>query len=229
MDVPRYYDERDLFNRYYQVRFRHIASRSAESIRAYGIRSSGIPSIDSSISNYMVTSELTINQMFEYWRKGVEIRVVNYQDTAEIYEIIQHHLTTTADFIRGSVNASRKELLVDMVDLDKFASVVYDKAKTIFTDRERASVHSHAFAGIQTINFFNILSKDYTRTEEIRVKDGKKEVVTKAATLDNKRAPVRARDDLSKVFIDHLDRTGGLSHRKEVIGRVEDDKNGKQS
>lgn len=210
MAAKLYYDERDLFGRYYPVRYRYHDGRSIESLRTYGVRSSGISSIDAEAANYMVDTELTIDQMFEMWRKGVTIRLVNYNDSAEIYEIIERHLNAVADLVRHTVNSSNKSLLIDMVDLDKFASVIHDKAKSIFTDRERAAVHSHSFAGIQTINFFNILNKDYANIEEVAVSKTGKEIVTKKNQISHAKAPVREREDLSKVFIEHLERVGGL-------------------
>lgn len=209
MAQPLHYDHRDLFDRYYRVSYRHFDSRSPDHIRRYGVRVSGVPSIDSTIEKYEVESELTIDSMFEMWRKGVTIKVRNYLDSAEIYEIIQRHLVTTAEFLRGSINGSNRELLKDMMDLDKFAAVVYDKAKTIFTDQERAAVDKSNFAGLQTINFFNILNKNYSRIEEVTVKKDGTEVIKKAVT-NTRQAPVREREDLSSVFIDQIERLGGI-------------------
>lgn len=209
MTQPLHYDHRDLFERYYAVRYRHFESRTPDQLRRYGVRVSGVPQIDASIEKYEVDSELSIDGMFELWRKNVTIKVVNYADCAEIYEIIQRHLVKTGEFIRFTINGSNKELLEDMVDLDKFATVVYDKAKSVFTDRERAAVHSHAFAGIQTINFFNILNKGYSKIDTISVTAAGETVVKKTVT-DTKAAPVRERDDLSKLFIEQMERAGTL-------------------
>lgn len=209
MNQKLHYDHRDLFERYYAVRYRHFQSRSPENLRRYGVRVSGVPSIDATIESYEIDSELSIDAMFEMWRKGVTVKVANYQDCAEIYEIIQRHLVKTGEFIRFTINGSNKELLEDLVDLDKFASIVYDKAKSIFTEQERAAVHSHAFAGIQTINFFNILNKGYSKIETVSVTASGEQVAKKTVT-DHRQAPVREREDLSKLFIEQMERAGTL-------------------
>lgn len=202
-------DVSDLFDRYYEVAYRHFDSRTPEQIRRNGFRTSGIPEIDKSIMTYEVRSELTINSMFEMWRSGVTIRILNYQDSAEIYEIIQRHIVLTADAIKGQINGPNKELLTDMVDLDRFASVVYGKAKTIFTDQERNAITSNSFTGLQGINFFNILNKDYGEITEVKVdQNGKRSI--KETRSKTRTAPVRERVDLSSVFVEQLDKIGGL-------------------
>lgn len=202
-------DLSDLFDRYYEVSYRHFDSRTPEQIRRNGFRTSGIPEIDKSIMTYEVRSELTINAMFELWRTGVTIRILKFDDSAEIYEIIQRHIVLTADAIKGQINGPNHELLTDMVDLDRFASVVYGKAKSIFTEQERNAVINNSFLGMQSINFFNILNKDYSEISEIRVDQNGKRVV-KETSPKLKTAPVRERTDLSSVFVEQMERAGGL-------------------
>lgn len=209
MTQPRHYNEKDLFERYYAVQYRHFDARTEDNIRRHGVRVSGVPSIDVNIERYEVISELTIDSMFELWRRGVTVRVVNYSDTEEIYDIIHRHLLACAEYLQNSVNRSSVTLVKELVELDKFASVVYDKAKSIFTDKERAAVQAPGFSAIQEINFFNILNSDYSRVETVRVVDGKEKAV-RSREGDRKTIPVREREDLSQVFIEHIDRIGGV-------------------
>lgn len=207
---PLKMDYRDLFERYYHVRFKHIDSRSPEQIRRTGIRSSGIPEIDREVARYEVDSELTIDQMFELWRNGATIRLVNYSDSAEIYQIIQRHIVETAEAVKYAVNGVNKELLVDMVDLDKFASVVYNKAVSIFTDMERKAVHSHTMAGLPAINAFNILGSGGSKVTSIRQGADGKEIVERERLPSRKEAPIRERTAMAEDFAERIERIGGI-------------------
>lgn len=210
MDQPLFYDERDLWERYYEVAFRHFDTMTPGRLERFGQRVSGIPEYDREISTYTVTSFLTIDQMFELWRSGATVRVVNYADTAEIYEIIQRHLVVCAESIQNSINGRSTELMKDLIELDKFATVVYDKAKSIFTEQERQLVRNRSFSIGGNINMFNIFKTPLKRVDRVTVtKDGVEKPIM-IADEQAKPSDVKDRNSLNDVFSEHLNRMGGL-------------------
>lgn len=130
----------EIFERYFRVRLPYLQSRSYARIEAYGIRVSGVPEIDVTIETQMIETEMTINAMLDKFRMGVTISLVNYNDSAEVYRIIYAHLTQYAEYLNsGGVNVGNIPF-DDLRDLDKFASVVYDKAVSVF-DEEGKNAH----------------------------------------------------------------------------------------
>jgi len=207
---PLKMDHTDLFERYYHVRFKHLDSRTPEQIRRTGVRISGVPEIDRDASKYEVDSELTIDQMFELWRNGATVKLVNYDDSAEIYQIIQRHIVRTAEAVKYAINGVSRELLVDMVDLDKFASVVYSKASSIFTDMERKAIHSHTVAGLPQINALNILGSSGSKVTSIRQGADGKEIIERERMPSRKEAPIRERTAMAEDFAERIERIGGI-------------------
>jgi hypothetical protein len=155
-----------LWDEYFAVRMLYLHSRSVEQIRAYGQRISGIPEIDRGLPKQEITTELNINAMFEQWKNGVTIRVINYDDTAKIYKIIHEHLIRFAEFMTRGVHTGAVPL-EDLVKLDEFAAVVYDKAVYVFTKEERNQALSSNLANVQTFNFNNILKRAMAPKDEI--------------------------------------------------------------
>lgn len=154
----------DLWDKYYMVKMPYLQSRPVEQIRRFGVRISENEMLDRQRETEMIVTQLNIDMMFEYWRKGVTIRVINYNDTAEIYKIIHQHLIAWAEYLSGGINTGAAPLK-DLIELDEFASIVYDKAVNIFSQEQRRSAIAENFTNVQAINFFNILQRE-TRREE---------------------------------------------------------------
>jgi hypothetical protein len=179
----------DLWERYFEVKYNYFKSRSINHIRKFGVRVSGVAEIDAQLENYEVVTQANINTMFEKWRSGVSVRVLKYSDTAEIYRIIHHHLITWAEYLSTGVNIGDAPLK-DLVELDRFAEIVYDKARAVFTENQRATAISKNFLDIQEFNFENILRP----AGGIRLKSGG--VVTDV---------VKDRASLKEVFTTEMD------------------------
>ena len=152
------YTSEDLWSRYFKVRMSYLHSRSVDQIRKFGIRISDNEEINRTLDNQEIVTQLNINAMFEKWRTGVTINVMNYADTAIIYEIIHTHLVTCADYMANGINTGDLPLQ-DLIQLDEFASKIYDKALPLFSQQERLSALATNFRNAQTFNFANILKR----------------------------------------------------------------------
>lgn len=198
--LPTY---KDLWDRYFTVKMLYLHSRSVDQVRRYGIRISGIDEIDRYLDRQEITTQLSIDAMFEKHRQGVTIRVLRYDDTAEIYRIIHSHLIAWAEYLSTGVNIGNAPLK-DLIELDAFASVVYDKAKSVFSQEEKVSALASNFTNVQTINFKNILAREVKETET-RVTPNGLEVVT----INNDRPKFPERESMKEVFADQINRLQG--------------------
>ncbi len=187
--IPR--DESGLFDEYFKVRYPYLQSRSIDDLRKYGYRVSGVEELDRNLDKQEITTELTINQMFEKYRAGVSISVINFKDTKRIYEIIHAHLTAAAEYLHGGVNVG-KIPIEDLIELDIFAGVVYREARYVFNVKAREDVLSKNFMGVQTINFANILNRaPPDRAVVDRKHSDGVEVTTHGSKSDQPKAPER--------------------------------------
>ena len=148
----------DLWDRYFFVRVNSMASANPLRMEKYGMRVTGVEEWDRDIDKQENTCQWNINMMFEHWRRGNYVRVVNYADTVIIYDIIQQHLYAWAQHLKSGINVGDAPLK-DLIELDQFTKVVYDKARNMFTPEERETAIASNFTNISKINFSNILGR----------------------------------------------------------------------
>lgn len=115
----------------YKVRVPLVYTMSEDEIRSRGLPTSGDEKIDKVMHNSPSMTYMTIDKIFETYRMGATISVVDYDDTKLIYEAIQSHLEAWLRFMQYGVHLHSVPF-DDLLDLDSFASVVYDKAKFVF-------------------------------------------------------------------------------------------------
>lgn len=200
----------ELFDRYFHVRYSHFHAKTSEQLQRQGVRVSGIPELDDSVDRDIVDSELNINGMFELFCRGVTIRVVKYADTAEIYRIIQMHLKTWLEHLATSVNVGDPEVIRELIELDRFASTVYDKAASVFTEMERVQLKNPRFGVVQPINFFNILKRNYAEVTQVRRGPYGEEIISLSETTDQPNVEeVKPRESLQDAFVHHMNIISG--------------------
>lgn len=165
------YTADDLFDRYFWVKVNTLANMNQLQLRDFGMRVSGVPEIDAQLENQETRCQWNIDMMFEKWRRGITVRVMHYPDTVIIYDIIQAHLHKWAEHLQTAVNTGNAPLK-DLIELDQFSAVVYDKAKTLFSMQERRSAIASSFANIKSLNFTNILKRSTSRPNTVILADG---------------------------------------------------------
>lgn len=121
-----------LFNEWFLCRIQAIHTVSLEDMREYGTPTSGDAAFDAQMRNERVERMFTVSKMFEYWREGITVGVVNELDTKKIYEIISNHLVAWKHHLQYEVNV-RGAPLDELVKLDEFANTVHKHAKYHFT------------------------------------------------------------------------------------------------
>lgn len=180
----------------YMVSIPELASRTLDDIRLYGVAITGIKEIDDDAKTRYMNAMRTIDDMVEYYRRGVPVRVCNYSDTAEIYKAINAHLYAWKTQLEHGVNIGNAPM-DDLILMDEFANKVYDHAKYVFTQEFFdnpfiAQMSSSIRLNIK--NFFKRTANDPVEEEDpnIIAKNGMK----------------KDRDGLSDFFKDHLVATG---------------------
>lgn len=117
----------------YLISLPEMYLRTEEDIRTRGTTTTGDPQLDAVMHSRYVKAYRTIDQLFELYRQGVNAYVVNYSDTEKIYYAIQAHLSCWYNYLQIGLNLSNTPF-DDLMALDRFASVVYDKAKFVFDE-----------------------------------------------------------------------------------------------
>lgn len=131
------YDKRPpawfIWNELYQVSIPYIQMLSMEELEEYGMPASGDPYYDYGTANELRMIMIPISQMVIYFSKGVQLYVVNKDDTKRIYERISDHLNAWKANLEHSLNIGDAPF-EDLKLMDQFANVVYEHAKYQFTD-----------------------------------------------------------------------------------------------
>ena len=122
-----------IFKTLYLVKIPEMYLRTEDDIRERGTFTTGDSVQDQVLQNSMVRTYRTINDLYELWKSGVEVAIVKYEDTEKIYNAIQKHLLNWLDFINHGIGV-KSTPIDDLLGLDEFANVVYDKAKYAFSD-----------------------------------------------------------------------------------------------
>ena len=91
-----------IWHKLFMCRVRMIDTLSADYIKHFGMPATGIAEYDTEIPKEAVIRMLTINQMVEFYKKGVNVSVVNLKDTKIIYDFITDHLLAWKDKLNNS-------------------------------------------------------------------------------------------------------------------------------
>ena len=136
--------------------------------------------------------------------------MVKYADTAEIYRIIQMHLKTWLEHLATSVNVGDPEVIRELIELDRFASTVYDKAASVFTEMERVQLKNPRFGVVQPINFFNILKRNYSDVTQVRRGANGEEIISLSEGSNQPNVEeVKPRESLQDAFVHHMNIISG--------------------
>ncbi len=111
---------------------------SIEEIRAFGMPTVGDKTIDNQVANQMVDRYLCVNDMVEYYKKGIVFYVKKHSDTKEIYDIIDAYLKAWIFNLDQSINISGAPV-EDLIALDRFACAIYDHAVNHITPEKYQS------------------------------------------------------------------------------------------
>lgn len=117
-----------IFNFKFLASVPYIHSLSSDYIKHFGTPASGDKANDRAMLNERIDTMLTINDMVEYYRKGVIIGIKVRADVIKVYELITDYLVYWDRIIRTNINIMDAPF-DDLELMNKFADAVYDHAK----------------------------------------------------------------------------------------------------
>ena len=175
MSAASHYNRKDttigIWDIRYLVTYNFLNARSINDIKARGVRVTGIKRFDNEVKHEVVRAWLSINEMVDFYKRGIDIGIVHRGDIVKIYEAIQDHLYEAISCTKQSINVPVK-LLEDLVDLDKFAKAIYQFAKYDFKQKEEVTdflraINSKTSTVFNNRLFMNTPQDNRTRLDEI--------------------------------------------------------------
>lgn len=116
-----------IFNNLYMASVKYRDTLSPDYIRLFGMPTVGDAHFDRQMATEQIDSYLTINQMVEYFKKGVTVSLTNHGDSKAIYDIVEQYLRAWKQDLEVGINIGDAPIK-DLVDLDRFANVVHGHA-----------------------------------------------------------------------------------------------------
>jgi hypothetical protein len=165
-----------------------LESMSVEQLRRTGVRISGNKRDDENIKKEWLTTYLSISKMVDYHREGTLVKIVNYSDLPIIYDCI------------NIGNAP----IDDLVDMDTFATAVYEHAVHQFSRDQANSLIARHMAGLSAVTRQNFFRQDslnkYLGTDNVKVDENG---VTHISNI-NEQEKVPERESLGEFFKDRM-------------------------
>lgn len=132
-----------IWERLFLISICYKDSLSSEHIKTFGMPTVGDKQIDNDIHNQMVDRYLTIDQMIEYFKQGINVYVKIHKETKDIYDIISAYLVCWKEYLDNGINIGGAPI-DDLVTLDRFATSVYDHAvEHISDDYVNSNIFKH--------------------------------------------------------------------------------------
>jgi hypothetical protein len=182
-----------IFDYRFMVRVPDLQTRSEQHIKMFGVHSTGDRAQDIVMANQLITVMISIAEMVEYHKQGVNIRVVKRQDVLTIYDYITRHLQAWKDRLNQGLNIGDAPI-DDLISLDQFANVVHESAKYQFTREIADSILAKHLASTITFNKNNIFKKESSAAAIISNQESTKDKVEKEEDLQ--------RDGFAQLFND---------------------------
>lgn len=129
--TPHYY----IFDVPYQCAVSNIAAREIEDLLEFGMPTSNNAFLDYESANQPIERRMTINQIYELFKKGVVVRFLDPQVIKTIYEHIVAHLTEWDNFLVHNIAPSNIPA-EDLIGLDELADSLYGLAAAHINVRE---------------------------------------------------------------------------------------------
>lgn len=201
LPITRMYEE------YYWVKFSYLLSRTQEQLALRGIRSSEYDQFNKSIDKEVTTTQLNISQIFELHQRGVSVSLVNYNDSAKVYEVVHTHLKHCKEYIASAIHMADEEFIRELIELDLFASCIYEKAVNVFSDEDVYNFNTTSMPFAQRLNSMNVFKRQQNKIIAVTTNSGNTVVTTQQDPNDKPK--ILERNTLRDTFSSHLDQLSG--------------------
>lgn len=189
-----------IFEKRYRVSVRQRDAISIEEQRAMGVTRTGDRKLDEMLDNSYQYVFLTIDDMVEMFRNGVEMTLTNSEDSKKIFEAISNHTGFWRSELKFSYNMGDAPV-EDLILMEKFASAVYVHARFEFEKRPEFNAATGTLASF--LYSRQSLSGNYSRKGEVNGSTSKEIRDTKTKDLvHNPNIDVFQRALMSKLEFD---------------------------
>ena len=119
-----------LFKDLYRIRVPMVDTLSDYDVKHRGLPTTGDEKVDKAMLQEPTVVYKTINQIFEMYRAGVQISIVDFDDTRAIFDAVETHLQAWLRWLKNGVYLHQVPF-DDLLDLDTFASTLHENAKHV--------------------------------------------------------------------------------------------------
>lgn len=146
----------------YAVKVPYIATLSEERLRTSGVLSTGNKLLDASVQKGSVRVMITINDIVEYFRKGVSVTFAQPADTREIYDIVNNYLLAWRQHADNGINMGNVPV-EDLLLLDNFAEMIWPLAAKFGAIKP---VRGSSFTSLLDMGSGHLLSRSSFRPDQ---------------------------------------------------------------
>lgn len=112
----------------WRVRAPQLQTTDEAYIRHFGMPSSTNPDIDRELARQWIDTMITIAQMVDYHRRGIQFKIVYEADIVRIYDHIERHLNLWEENIKNNLNIGDVPI-DDLIAMNEFANTMFPIAR----------------------------------------------------------------------------------------------------
>lgn len=131
----------------YSIQVAYKDNFNDDHLRHNGIFTTGVREFDQVMHDQPVFLIKNIMDMFELYKKGITFFISPHSQTESIYEMISNYLNAAKFHIDSHLNARKLDLDM-LLDMDSFASKIYDHAVQHFTNEWKESQLARSLTGL---------------------------------------------------------------------------------
>lgn len=157
----RYY----IFTHLWRCRVPFLPMMTADRLKSEGMPTSGDVMYDREVAKEVNDRMLTINEMMDANRRGVQVQITNHADSEKIYTRIQEHLKAWENAIMTNYHLDPPT--DELIALDRFAKVVFSEAVHYFVNKPLDLGLARDLHGVLRFNRDNIFRPKATSVSVI--------------------------------------------------------------
>lgn len=128
-----------IWSEIFGVKIQHKFTLDPEVVREIGVRSSTDPERDKFNMDKYKSVYMNVDDIYELYKRGVEIRFKRNSDLGTMYDIVNAYLEAWADFLTYAVN-DKTGPIEDLIGLDDFASTLLRLSDTFNGIRQQETI-----------------------------------------------------------------------------------------
>ena len=154
-----------VLKKHYRVSVNEMQYRGKEDIKRFGVVTTGIEELDSTVSKRLIHVMITPARMAELHNQDIVISLTSPGDAKEIYNNVQAHIKIWVEHMSHAYTTNNLPL-DDLLMLDEFATTLFPHATRYFTDEIVSDLRNRIFGGNDRLSAFGKLGSWTPNPEE---------------------------------------------------------------